>query len=96
MTAATEDVIALTNGDLFRRLSAAVRAIPAFSEVDRRSADALGMTCAGITTSWRYPPRSTPLLGRHFLGDYLNPRTCRTLERRPEDVRRTVHAKPRK
>jgi hypothetical protein len=90
MTAATEDVKALTDGDLFRWLSAAVRAIPAFSEGDRRSADAIGMTCAGITTSWRYPPRST-LLGGRFLGDYLNPKTCRMLERRAENVRRAVH-----
>ena len=82
MTAATVDLKAFTDGDLFRRLSAAIRAIHAFSEADRRNADPLGMACAGITTS-----------------DYLNPRTCRTRERRPEDVRRTLHhlhAKPRK
>jgi hypothetical protein len=39
MTAATEDVKALTDGDLFRRLSGPVGAVPAVSEANRRSAD---------------------------------------------------------
>jgi hypothetical protein len=88
----------LTDGDLFRRLSGPVRAIPAFSEADRKSAHPLWDDVRRYHDELAIPAEKHAALGR-FLGDYLNPRTCRTLERRREDVRRTVHhlhAKPRK
>lgn len=37
MTAVTEDLKALTDGDLFDRLSAAIQAIPPFSEADQET-----------------------------------------------------------
>ena len=99
MTAATVDVKALTDGDLFRRFSAAVDAIPAFSEADRRNAGELWDDVRRYHDELAIPAQKHAALGQPLLGNDLIPRTCRTLKRRPEGVRRTVrhlHARARK
>lgn len=62
MTTVTEDVKALSDADLFQRLSVAIRAIPGFSEADR---DARRRAWDDVLRyhdelARRYPPRSTP------------------------------------
>jgi hypothetical protein len=81
MTAATVDVKALTDGDLFRRFSAAVYAIPAFSEADRRSADALWDDVRRYHDELAIPAQKHAALGGRFLSDDLSSPTGQTLER---------------
>lgn len=59
MTTVTEDVKALADSELFRRLSAAIRAVPGFSEADpeerRRAWDEVFRYHDELAR--RYPPR---------------------------------------